>query len=147
MRIAHILEATTGGAARHVVDLSAQLIENGHAVSLIYSPLRADSSFEAEIASLAYEHLVRLPMRRAVGPWDILAARSLRLVLNNLGPFDVIHGHSSKAGALARLAAPQGQARIYTPHAFRTMDPTTGRLGSLIYGGAEALLEIGRAHV
>lgn len=96
--------------------------------------------FVRELESLSLLAVEALPMRRAVGPWDIAAARALRRIIDRLGPFDVIHGHSSKAGALARLVAPRGAARVYTPHAFRTMDPTTGRLSRLVYGGVETLL-------
>jgi len=140
MRIALVLEATTGGTARHVVDLSAELIRGGNSLTLIYSPIRADSRFEAEIASLAFEHVERLPMRRAVGPWDIKTALALRRIIDRLGPFDVIHGHSSKAGALARLVTPRGTARVYTPHAFRTMDPELKPWLEWMYGGAERAL-------
>jgi glycosyltransferase involved in cell wall biosynthesis len=57
------------------------------------------------------------------------------------GPFDIIHGHSSKAGALARLRLPGRHVpRIYTPHAFRTMDPGLGAVGRKVYGSIEKLL-------
>jgi glycosyltransferase involved in cell wall biosynthesis len=140
MRIALILEATAGGAARHVVDLASELIQRQHDVTLVYSPLRADARFEAEVAALAFAHLIRLPMRRAPGPWDLGAARALRRIFDRLGPFDVIHGHSSKAGALARLVTPKGASRVYTPHAFRTMDPDTGHFARFVYGGVESIL-------
>ncbi len=81
-------------------------------------------------------------MRRAVGPWDIAAARALRRIIDRLGPFDVIHGHSSKAGALARLVAPKGARRVYTPHGFRTLDPQLNVILRLIYGGAERILAL-----
>jgi glycosyltransferase involved in cell wall biosynthesis len=39
------------------------------------------------------------------------------------GPFDIIHGHSTKAGFLARLVPGGGKAaKLYTPHALMTMD-------------------------
>lgn len=96
--------------------------------------------FVRELEHLSLSAIEALPMRRAVGPWDLRAARDLRSIIARLGPFDVVHGHSSKAGALARLVAPDGVARIYTPHAFRTMDPANGRLVRLVYGGIEMLL-------
>lgn len=140
MRIALVLEATTGGAARHVVDLASELIKLHHEVTLVYSPIRADKRFEAEVAALEFQHLERLPMRRAVGPWDIGTALALRRIIDRLGPFDVIHGHSSKAGAVARLVAPRHAARVYTPHAFRTMDPELKPWLAWIYGGVERAL-------
>jgi glycosyltransferase involved in cell wall biosynthesis len=39
-----------------------------------------------------------------------------------LGPLDIIHSHSSKAGALARsFGQRRGSAQIYSPHGFYTM--------------------------
>jgi len=85
MRIALVLEATTGGTARHVVDLASELIRRHHEVTLVYSPIRADTRFEAEVAALAFTQVVQLPMRRAVGPWDIVASWALRQIFNRLG--------------------------------------------------------------
>lgn len=80
-------------------------------------------------------------MRRAPGPSDLPSFRAISRIIRGAGPFDVIHGHSSKAGALTRLRLPGPHVpRVYTPHAFRTMDPTLGRGGRLIYGGIESLL-------
>jgi glycosyltransferase involved in cell wall biosynthesis len=48
--------------------------------------------------------------------------RLVRLI-RRLGPFDLIHGHNSKGGALARLAAHAlGIPSIYTPNSFITQD-------------------------
>ena len=79
-------------------------------------------------------------MRRGPSPSDIRAWRMLRRVIRLHGPFDIIHGHSSKAGALIRLGLPgRSPHRIYTPHAFRTMDPTLGKAGRFVYGVIEGL--------
>jgi glycosyltransferase involved in cell wall biosynthesis len=72
---------------------------------------------------------------------DIQAVRAVRRYLLRHGPFDVVHGHSSKGGAVARLAAVGlGIARIYTAHAFKSMDPALGGSARRLYGGMEALL-------
>ncbi|WAC59094.1 glycosyltransferase family 4 protein [Brevundimonas sp. SL130] len=138
MHILLVIEPSGGGSGRHVVDLAQGLIEGGHDVSLIYSPVRAEPRFEAEVAALPLQHLERLPMRRAVGPWDIGALIALRRLIARLGPFDIVHGHSAKAGALARLAAPASSARIYTPHALTTLNPV--EVGATPYGLIETLL-------
>jgi glycosyltransferase involved in cell wall biosynthesis len=138
VRILQVIEPSGGGSGRHVVDLAQGLIDDGHAVSLIYSPTRAEPRFEAEAAALPLRHLERLPLRRAVGPWDIGALIGLRRLIARLGPFDIIHGHSAKAGALARLAAPLAAARIYTPHALATQNPV--KVGATPYGLVETLL-------
>lgn len=140
LKVLLVTEPSGGGSGRHVIDLARELTALGHRVAVAYSPTRAELMFVRELEHLSLSAIEALPMRRAVGPWDVRAARDLRRIIERLGPFDVIHGHSSKAGALARLVAPDGVARIYTPHAFRTMDPGTGRLARLVYGGVEMLL-------
>lgn len=140
MRILLAIEAAGGGSGRHVIDLAGELVRQGHHVAVIYSPTRAEPRFEAEIAALPIAALERLPMRRAVGPWDIAAAQAMKRLIARLGPFDIVHAHSSKAGALLRAVAPKGAARVYTPHAFRTMDPALGGTERVAYGVVESLL-------
>jgi len=138
VRILLVIEPSGGGSGRHVIDLAQMLIDGGHAVSLIYSPTRAEPLFEAEAAALPLEHLERLPMRRAVGPSDVGVLFALRRLMARLGPFDIVHGHSAKAGALVRLAAPAKAARIYTPHALATQQGFSP--ASAFYGLIETLL-------
>lgn len=140
LKVLLVTEPSGGGSGRHIVDLARELTTLGHRVAVVYSPIRAEPMFERELEALALFAVESLPMRRAVGVWDVRTAWALRQVINRLGPFDVIHGHSSKAGALARLVAPSKATRIYTPHAFRTMDPAISRLSRLVYGGVETLL-------
>src|SRR4029079_12057804 len=74
-------------------------------------------------------------------PLDALDVRRLIAVIRTHGPFDLIHGHSSKGGALARLAARWlGIPSIYTPHAFVTLDPTLPRWKRALYGRIERWL-------
>ena len=123
MRILLVIEPSGGGSGRHVVDLARALIQSGHQVCLIYSPQRADAWFQTEVAALPLHALERLPMRRGVGPWDIACLHALNRLIARLGPFEIVHGHSAKAGALVRLAHAPGAARIYTPHALPMMGP------------------------
>lgn len=140
LRVLLVTEPAGGGSGRHVIDLARELTALGHSVAVVYSPTRAEPTFVRELESLALFAVEPLSMRRAVGIWDIAAAWALRGVIDRLGPFDVIHGHSSKAGALTRLVAPPASARVYTPHAFRTMDPAIRRLSYLVYARVEELL-------
>jgi glycosyltransferase involved in cell wall biosynthesis len=79
-------------------------------------------------------------MERAPGLRDVRAVRALRQLLA-AQRFDVVHGHSSKAGALARIAcAGSGVPALYTPHAFVTLDPQLGAAARLLYGTTERIL-------
>jgi glycosyltransferase involved in cell wall biosynthesis len=141
LRVLEILEPSGGGSGRHFLDLSAALKARGHHVEAVYSPLRAEARFVGELQGLGLDGVHAIDMRRAPGPSDIAAWLKLERLIQSRGPFDVIHGHSSKAGALSRLSlAGRKAARIYTPHAFRTMDPGLGRGGRLLFGGIERLL-------
>lgn len=138
MRILLVIEPSGGGSGRHVVDLARALIQSGQQVSLIYSPRRADAWFQTEVAALPLHALEPLPMRRGVGPWDIACLHALNRLIARLGPFEIVHGHSAKAGALVRLAHAPGAARIYTPHALPMMGPPG--LSKTAAGIAEFLL-------
>jgi glycosyltransferase involved in cell wall biosynthesis len=136
-----VLETGGGGAARHVIDLSRGLIERGYCVTLAYSALRAEASFLDEIRSVHELQRVEIDMTREVSVTDIDAARALRAYMLEFGPFQFIHGHSSKGGALSRLAAVGTEAaRIYTPHAFVTLNPRLDGVQRLVYSTAERTL-------
>jgi glycosyltransferase involved in cell wall biosynthesis len=138
MRICHVIEPSSGGSGQVVVDLLHYGVAVGDQMTLIYSPIRADSLFTDAIAALSGVARIRaLPMQRDVGLDDVRAAWRLLRLLRELGPFDIIHSHSSKAGALTRLVGPfaPGTAQVYTPHAFVTMAPKP----RIIYGVIEWL--------
>lgn len=122
MRVLQITEPLCDGVGRHVTDVASGLHQRGHQVHVIYSPLRCDPLLVQELDSHVGISTMRLAMRRSPHWSDAAALLAIwRYVLRH-GPFDVIHAHSSKAGALTRLAASIGTAGvIYTPHAFVTM--------------------------
>lgn len=141
MKILFILETSGGGSGRHVIDLSCELIKLNCSVTVAYSGLRASSDFYQEIKAVKGLNLVRVDMRRSPHPADLIALAQLRNLLTKQGPFDVIHGHSSKGGALSRLAAlGMSGIKIYTPHAFRTLDSSLGTGSFKIYAIIERLL-------
>lgn len=141
LRILLVLEAAGGGAGRHVMDLATGLLRLNHNVCLVYAPGRADDSFQTGLSELKDLVALRLPMRREVGWHDARHTLDLRRLVRALGPFDILHAHSSKAGALARLAALRtGLPCIYTPHAFITLDPDMPALKRFAYGRVERLL-------
>lgn len=141
MRLLEVLETSGGGSGRHFIDLCRGLTARGHVVHAIYSPLRAEERFIEELRSLELAGVHTVAMTRAPGPSDVNAWRAIRAVMRSAGPFDLIHAHSSKAGALSRIRLPGRHIpRVYTPHAFRTMDPGLGNLGRRIYGSIETML-------
>lgn len=139
MKIALVIESG-GGSGRHFADLSGALAAAGHEVHAIYSPARMESRYVEQMRQAGLAGLRPLPMARSVGAGDIGAGLTLSRVLRDIGPVDIVHSHSSKAGALARLVSGGRAGQVYTPHSFRTMDPSLGGVGRAVYGGAEAVL-------
>lgn len=134
MRICHVIEAASGGAGQIVLDLARAGLESGDEVTVVYAPDRAQERFIKVLRSLQGVNIMALSMRRNIGLRDISSLWSLWLCLMRAGPFDVIHGHSSKAGALVRIAGLflRHPVVIYSPHAFITMAPDASPLYTLI---------------
>ena len=139
MRLCQVVEAAAGGTGRHVIELTRGLAARGHELTLVYSPIRVDALFAAGLSTLP-ARLVPLAMARGVGWNDVGAARGLGRLIRERGPFAVVHGHSSKAGMVTRIADVAGAARVYTPHALRTLDPGLGRVARSGIGLAERWL-------
>ena len=140
-RVLLAMEAAGGGAGRHVLDLADGLLRRDHEVCLVYSPDRAEDWCSQAIQAMPALTTRELPMRRAVGADDLQLTLQLRRLIDEMGPFDILHGHSSKAGALLRLAAiGKGTPCIYTPHAFITLNPDLAFAERFAYRTAEWLL-------
>lgn len=147
-RVLMIVESSAAGTGRHVLDLSRCLIERGCEVHLIYSTGRIDRIFINQLAELKGLHHLAVPMRTEPHLSDVAALRTIRRYLKTAGPFDLIHGHSSKGGALARLAAiGTGIPAFYTLHGLIMMDPTMPRWKWLFYLSIELGLSLGTARV
>jgi glycosyltransferase involved in cell wall biosynthesis len=133
-RVLMVVESSSGGTGRHVLDLSEGLARRGCDVHVLYSTGRADRFFLDRIRNLSGVRCVALPMRTGIHPSDFSAVRAARRYAEEFGPFDVIHGHSSKGGAVARLAAlGTPAAAFYTLHGFIIMDPLLARWKRAFY--------------
>lgn len=143
MRVLLVLEASGGGAGRHVADLALGLAQRGLEVHLAYSPLRLSEPFRSSLPRLraAGVRLLEVPMRRKPHPSDLEALRTLLGYARREGPFHLVHGHSSKGGALARLLRLLLRVpAVYTPHGVVTLSPFLKPPERLLYGLAERLL-------
>ena len=119
MRVLHVMEATIGGTRRHITEVARGQMSLGIEVHLAVSAER-QPSFRGDLERLADEGvgILELPMVREVSPrLDAQHARRLVRHLRDLRP-DVVHGHSSKGGALGRWASLRAGVgrRVYSPH-------------------------------
>lgn len=148
LRILLVVECAGGGTGRHVLDLAEGLIARGCDVHMIYSTGRIDAMFKQRLAGIAGLRHVIVPMRTGPHPSDFVAVRAIRRYLKEQGPFDAIHGHSSKGGALARLAAlGKGVPAFYTLHGLIMMDPGLPRWKWLLYLTIELGLSLRTARI
>jgi len=119
--ILHVLEATTGGTRRHLVDLVTHLDPDRFDVSVACAT-RRDPGMAADLermrASGIDVHIV--DMVRSIDPLhDASAARRL-CGLMRARPYQIVHTHSSKAGMLGRYAAYREGVScvVHSPHVF-----------------------------
>ena len=132
-RILLITQPIDGGVFRHVNDLATGLADRGHQVVLA-APL------ERRPPDLPVD-LVRIPMQRSLeARSDGRALAGVASAMRHVRP-DLVHAHSSKAGALARLARPAlpGVPLVYTPHLYAFMSHFSSRRRRL-YGAVERAL-------
>jgi glycosyltransferase involved in cell wall biosynthesis len=110
-RVLLVYQPIDGGVGRHVSDLSAGLASVGHEVLTCGpAPLGGTPTSQRHAP---------LQLRRAVSPrTDARALRAFGSILRAVRP-DIVHAHSSKAGAVARLARTAHRVPvIYTPHGY-----------------------------
>lgn len=143
LRILMVIESSGGGTGRHVLDLSEGLIQRGCEVHLIYSTGRIDKIFRDRLHEIEALHQTAIPMHTSIHPKDFAVVKAVRRYLREFGPFDAIHGHSSKGGAIARLAAfGTGVPALYTLHGLIMMDPDLARWKRLFYLSIELALSL-----
>ncbi|MBI5195218.1 MAG: glycosyltransferase [Nitrospirae bacterium] len=143
MKILLVIESSGGGSSKCVIDLAKFLLDSGHEVHLIYSPLRMDYKFEKSINELisAGLFLYSIPMKTKPSFSDFWCILLIRRYIVSHGPFNIIHGHSSKGGALSRLSAVfTASKKVFTPHTLITMDPQISLIKKQVYKFIEHLL-------
>lgn len=131
LKILHITEAACAGVGGHMLDLAEGLDQLGCENHLIYSEHRVDESFRGRAANFSKHRKMALAMRRMPHWSDVKAKTKIGRYIKEHGPFDIVHGHSTKAGGLTRLkGVARGAAVVYTPNGIFTMNPTNGRFVS-----------------
>ncbi|MFM0670583.1 glycosyltransferase [Paraburkholderia sediminicola] len=140
LRVALVVEAAGGGVAVHIADMVRGLNAQGDVDIHLIVPTgaRFDGVVIDEDVLARCDTIHRLPMRRSVGSADTVAFAQLFKCLNGIKP-DIVHSHSSKAGALARLCIGPWK-QVYTPHAVYTLNPYLPSAQRRFYGLIESLL-------
>lgn len=143
-KVVFIAEALGGGVRRHLVDLLENLNKDFYEIYVIYGS-RTDSVFLEKMNILKEEGIVFYEVRSMVREisfkMDFKAFQEIYQILKQVKP-DIVHCHSSKAGAIGRICAKLlGVKQIYyTPHAYSFMDPNISKKKKYIYMGLEKML-------
>lgn len=134
MRVLLCHQPTDGGVGRHVRDVVEGLTSKGHEVILCSPALPA--GLAAPVTHIP------LDLRRAIAPrGDAAALTGFTKIVREMRP-DIIHAHSSKAGAIARLArlAHPRVPTLYTPHGYAFAGHFSRESERLAYRGIERAL-------
>lgn len=116
--VLHVVEAVATGTLRHVLDLVRFAPEIDHVVAMPSHHLGEPTASAMAAAEAAGALVELVEMGRFRAPHrHLLALGALRRTIMRVRP-DVVHGHSSIGGAMARLATlGAGIPTVYTPHA------------------------------
>ena len=148
MKVLLVVEPGMDGVFRHVEQLTYFLLDQpGVTTHLAFSSVRGSPALEDLVETVAAVRGARtldLRVGNAPEPRDVLAFSRLRRLAREVRP-DVIHAHSSKAGALARVLVVTGvRARyFYTPHAYYQMHGGIGLKRQIFRAAERALGRIG----
>lgn len=136
-KILYIVEAMGGGVFTYIVDLANELVDT-YDMYIAYAvrkqtPSNYKDYFDKRI------HLIEVKnFARAINATkDIAAFFEIRKIANEVKP-DIIHLHSSKAGALGRFAFNGKRVPLfYTPHGYSFLMQNSSEAKRKIYKGIE----------
>jgi glycosyltransferase involved in cell wall biosynthesis len=124
MKILLVSQPARDGVLRHVSDLAEFLLSEGDEVHLAYSDWNATDQLSVLVDRIrsAGGGLINLGVRNAPRLGDVQAILRLRSFIEDLRP-DIVHAHSSKAGALVRILGLFGLRVpiLYAPHSYYRM--------------------------
>lgn len=139
-----LVQEAMGGCGRHVSDLVLGLDPEQYDITVIYGTSRIDEYYRSRLPEMA-QHAQLIPCADLVRQIDLRHdMRAYRMVSRAIREFkpDIVHCHSSKAGAIGRLAAARhGVKKIfYTPHAYAFQAPEFGGKKRALFVGVERWL-------
>ncbi len=93
---------------------------------MLYGTVRESDRFRRGRERVTGAHWRPMAVSRRPDTADVKALQTVRALARGFRP-DVVHGHSTKGGLLAR-SVPRGPwTTVYTPHAIYSMNPLLGR--------------------
>lgn len=132
-KILFIVEAMGGGVFTYIVDLANELVKQ-HDMYIAFAirkqtPTDFKNYFDKRIHLIPVNNFMR-----SISPYhDICAYFELKKIAEDVAP-DIIHLHSSKAGAIGRLAFNRCKVPLfYTPHGYSFLMRNHSMMKRLLY--------------
>jgi glycosyltransferase involved in cell wall biosynthesis len=136
--IVQVVESFGGGVFQSVSQLCEGLKDKARFI--IVHDIRAETPENFAASFPAGTQFIQLSMGRAISPKDLSRAMALRKVLLGLKPH-LVHAHSSKAGALTRMALlGTGIRRFYSPRGYGFLMKNSAFHKRAVYWLAERFL-------
>ena len=139
-KIVHLVESFGGGVFSILVDLVNSTSENFDII-ICYglrkeTPIDFKKYFNNKVEFIQIENFEKeINFKK-----DLLAINEVRKVIKNIKP-DIIHMHSSKAGAIGRIAIRNKKIKLlYNPHGFSFLRQDIFQLKKYFYWGIEKIL-------
>lgn len=136
MRILEVTEASGSGTWEVVRTLAHGLDRRGHDVAVAWGT-RPETPADLALQLSADVEQIPLPWERRTAAAQVRAGAALRRLVKHWSP-DVIHLHSSFAGAVGAFALGRKCPTIYTPHAYAFTRTGDGRARRTAYRAIEA---------
>jgi glycosyltransferase involved in cell wall biosynthesis len=140
IKVLHVVESFSGGIIHSIANICRAL--DGQVAFHILHGRRPETPGELEGLYPATVGFTLWPSAgRSIHPGrDLRALAEVRAAVETVQP-DVIHAHSSKAGALVRLAYPCGRVPVvYSPRGYAFLQRDKGRVGRGAFWLIERLL-------
>lgn len=144
-KVVIISEALGGGVRKHILDLLLNLDKSKYKIYFIYNLDRADNLMKdsiKELGKIGIDLVEIKHMKREINlKSDLKAFKEVYKNLKNIKP-DIVHCHSSKAGAIGRIVGKIiGIKNIYyTPHAYVMQNPNISNKKKVVYSIIEKYL-------
>ena len=135
LRVLHVAEAFGGGLLEMVRFLCTGTADEGHEVAIAYGR-RGETPADVRALLDSRIELHELPWRRARPDSHIAVAGALRRLADGWRP-DVVHLHSSFAGAVGAFALHGRVPTVFTPHAFASSVQAQPGIGRVAFRAVE----------
>lgn len=146
VRVVHVVESFAAGTLSFLKDLAHSISAFPEfETTIVYSDKRLEGDYEKIYRSFPEAvKFVLLPMEREISlSADLKAGIKLKKIIADLQP-DILHLHSSKAGALGRLVCLSTNYKckiFYSPHGFSFLRQDISPLKKKIYYQLEKFLQ------